>query len=213
MKKNAKKTEKENIDISDNENISFEQENQPDETPLPVQENSMADDLSVAQEQAEKYKDLYIRSQAEMENLRKRTQIDLEKRSKYAISAFALDLLTVADNLKRAMASIPEEKRTDMPEEIQNLAVGLDMTQKGLLDALEKNGIKPIESMGLIFNPNYHKVVSEVEDVTQPAGTIVQEWQTGYTIGGDRVLREAIVVVTKGGPVGTEPHQHIDTTA
>lgn len=158
------------------------------------------------EKQTAELKDLYLRSQAEMENLRRRTQIELEKRSKYAVSAFAADLLTVEDNLKRAVAAVPESE-TKNPA-VKNMLVGLEMTRKDLTNALEKNGIRPIESVGKIFDPNYHKVVQEVEDASQPAGTIVQEWQTGYTIG-DRVLREAVVVVTKGG---VRPHG-VDTTA
>lgn len=169
------------------------------------------------QAEVEKYKDLYVRSQAEQENLRRRTQIELEKRSKFAISSFAQDLLVVNDNLSRAMASIPVEERDKLPEPVKNLLIGLEMTQKEFIDAMEKNNIRPVESIGHIFNPNVHKVVQEVDDPTKPSGTIVQEWQKGYTIGEDRTLREAVVVVTKGGPrTGDEPTEaghKIDTSA
>ena len=171
------------------------------------------DKTAALQAEVEKYKDLYIRAQAEMENLRRRTQQELEKRSKFAVSSFAQDLLPVNDNLTRALASIPENKKDD--DLFKNLQIGLELTQKELNTALEKNKITPIESVGHIFNPNLHKVVQEVEDPTKPAGTIIQEWQKGYMIGGDRVLREAVVVVTKGGPLpGQESIKevHIDTT-
>lgn len=176
-----------------------------------------SDDQSVkiAEMQAEidKLKDLYLRSQAEMENLRRRTQLELEKRSKFAISSFAQDLLPVNDNLTRAMGSIPESERENQNELVKNLLVGLELTQKDLNTALEKNKITAIESIGLVFDPNLHKVVQEVEDPSKPAGTIVQEWQKGYLIGGDRVLREAVVVVTRGGPQpGQEQTEHVDTT-
>ncbi len=167
-------------------------------------------------EEVEKLRDMYMRSQAEMENLRKRTQIELEKRSKYAISSFARDLLTVSDNLSRALAAIPEEEKEGTSELIKNLVIGLEMTQKELNTAFEKNDIKPVEGIGHIFDPNVHKVVQEIEDPTKPAGTIIQEWQKGYVIGGDRTLREAVVVVTKGGPKPgeqpDEPGKHIDTS-
>ncbi len=173
------------------------------------QEDSKA--LIEAKEEAQHYKDLYIRSQAEMENLRRRTKIELEKASKYAISSFAQDILAVNDNLSRAMASMPEEEKENSL--IKNLMVGLEMTQKELDTALEKNNITPIESQGLIFNPNLHKVVQEVEDDTKPAGTIIQEWQKGYMIDGSLVLREAVVIVSKGGvQEGQAPVSHIDTT-
>ncbi len=176
-----------------------------------------SDDQSVkiAEMQAEidKLKDLYLRSQAEMENLRRRTQLELEKRSKFAISSFAQDLLPVNDNLTRAMSSIPESERENQNELVKNLLVGLELTQKDLNTALEKNKITAIDSIGLVFDPNLHKVVQEIDDPSKPAGTIVQEWQKGYLIGGDRVLREAVVVVTRGGPQpGQEQTEHVDTT-
>ena len=170
------------------------------------------DKTAELQAEVDKYKDLYIRAQAEMENLRRRTQQELEKRSKFAVSSFAQDLLPVNDNLSRALASIPEDKKDD--DLFKNLKIGLELTQKEMNTALEKNKITPIESVGHIFNPNLHKVVQEIDDPTQPSGMIIQEWQKGYMIGGDRVLREAVVVVTKGGsmPGQNQPETHIDTT-
>ncbi len=172
-----------------------------------------SDKIAEMQAEIDKMKDLYLRSQAEMENLRRRTRQELEKRSKFAVSSFAQDLLPVNDNLSRAMASIPESERDGQSDLVKNLLVGLELTQKGLNAALEKFNIKPIESVGRVFDPNLHKVVQEVEDPTKPAGTIIQEWQKGYTIGGDRVLREAMVVVTRGGPrAGDDKAEHVDTT-
>ena len=172
-----------------------------------------SDKIAEMQAEIDKMKDLYLRSQAEMENLRRRTRQELEKRSKFAVSSFAQDLLPVNDNLSRAMASIPESERNGQSDLVKNLLVGLELTQKGLNAALEKFNIKPIESVGRVFDPNLHKVVQEVEDPTKPAGTIIQEWQKGYTIGGDRVLREAMVVVTRGGPrAGDDKAEHVDTT-
>ena len=172
-----------------------------------------SDKIEEMQDEIDKLKDLYLRSQAEMENLRRRTQQELEKRSKFAVSSFAQDLLPVNDNLTRAMASIPESERGKQSDLVKNLLVGLELTQKDLNAALEKNNIKAIDSIGRVFDPNLHKVVQEVEDASKPAGTIVQEWQKGYTIGGDRVLREAMVVVTRGGPrAGEKPAEHVDTT-
>ena len=176
----------------------------PDEAAQKVDED--AEKIAALTEEVAKLKDSYLRSQAEMENLRRRTQTELEKRSKYAVSAFAGDLLSVADNLKRALSAIPAEAMNDAA--VKNIVVGLEMTQKDLSRALEKNGVTPVDSLGKVFDPNVHKVVQEVEDPSKPAGTIVQEWQTGYMIG-DRVLREAVVVVSKGGARAHE----VDTTA
>lgn len=177
------------------------------------QQIAQSDKIAEMQAEIDKLKDLYLRSQAEMENLRRRTQQELEKRSKFAVSSFAQDLLPVNDNLTRAMASIPESERDKQSDLVKNLLIGLELTQKDLNTALEKNNIKAIDSVGRVFDPNLHKVVQEVEDPSKPAGTIVQEWQKGYTIGGDRVLREAMVVVTRGGPrAGEKTPEHVDTT-
>ncbi len=172
-----------------------------------------AEKIAEMQAEIDKLKDLYLRSQAEMENLRRRTQQELEKRSKFAVSSFAQDLLPVNDNLSRAMASIPDSEKENQNDLVKNLLVGLELTQKDLNSALEKNNVTAIESLGRVFDPNLHKVVQEIDDPEKPAGTIVQEWQKGYMIGGDRVLREAVVVVTRGGPQsGREPAEHVDTT-
>lgn len=191
------------------EEIEAEAERE-EELPAPDEAAQKADEdaekIAALTEEVAKLKDSYLRSQAEMENLRRRTQTELEKRSKYAVSAFAGDLLSVADNLKRALSAIPAEAMNDAA--VKNIVVGLEMTQKDLSRALEKNGVTPVDSLGKVFDPNIHKVVQEVEDPSKPAGTIVQEWQTGYMIG-DRVLREAVVVVSKGG---TRAHE-VDTTA
>lgn len=201
---------------SEKEEVKIETEASEQEEIAGRQDNPVEDgkDDKIAQLQAEvdKYKDLYIRAQAEMENLRRRTQQELEKRSKFAVSSFAQDLLPVNDNLSRAMDAIPEEEKEN--DLFKNLLVGLELTQKDLNSALEKNKITPIESVGHIFDPNLHKVVQEIDDPTQPSGMIVKEWQKGYMIGGDRVLREAVVIVTKGGPApGQEAKEvHIDTT-
>lgn len=90
------------------------------------------------QAEIDKLKDLYLRSQAEMENLRRRTQQELEKRSKFAVSSFAQDLLPVNDNLSRAMASIPDSEKENQNDLVKNLLVGLELTQKDLNSALEK---------------------------------------------------------------------------
>lgn len=181
-----------------------------EETPEQKQEEANAE-LEALKAEVAKFKDLYVRAEAEMENLRRRTQKELENRSKFAVSSFAKDLLPVGDNLTRAMAALPESEREN--EQIKNLMIGLDLTQKDLTQALEKNGVTAIESVGLVFDPNKHKVVQEIDDPTKPTGTIIQEWQKGYMIGGDRVLREAVVVVTKGGPRADAPAEHVDTVA
>ena len=155
-------------------------------------------------DEVQKWKDLALRSQAEMENLRKRTQIDVEKAHKYAIVSFAKELLNVADCLNGAVShaekgieTLKQSGNEECVTYLENLLKGVQMTEKQLMTAFEKNGVQKMQSLGVVFDPNLHKVIQEVEDDSKEAGTIVQELQTGYTISGDRVLREAMVIVSK----------------
>lgn len=150
-----------------------------------------------------KWKDIAFRSQAEMENLRKRTQIDIEKAHRYANASFAKDLLPVADYLSGAIDFAQKEIEkaknagTECDTFLVNLLKGVEMTQKQLQTVFEHHQIKKMETLGIVFDPNLHKVIQEVEDAEKEPGTIIQELQAGYTIGGDRVLREAMVIVSK----------------
>lgn len=141
-----------------------------------------------------KLKDAFLRAYAEAENIKKRCQQEIEKNSKFAISSFAKELLSVADNLQRAIDSVDAEHQ----EQCKSLLDGIIMTQKELVHVFDKFGIKKIECLNTIFDPNFERVVQELEDPTKPAGTIINELQTGYTLN-DRILREAMVIVTKGG--------------
>ncbi len=181
-------------------------EQAPQENVEPTQDeatDSGQDKLVLLAEEVQKWKELAMRSQAEMENLRKRTQIDVEKAHRYATAGFAKELLNVADCLAGAIECAKKEieatKTTDKECQpfLKNLLTGVEMTQKQLMTAFEKNGIQKMETLGLVFDPNLHKVIQEVEDDSKEAGTIVQELQSGYTIAGDRVLREAMVIVSK----------------
>lgn len=151
-----------------------------------------------------KWKDLALRSQAEMENLRKRTQIDIEKAHKYALFSFAKELLNVEDCLNGAInhaekeiQKLKESGETNCIPFLESLLKGIQMTEKQLSTAFEHNSIKKVDSLGVVFDPNVHKVIQEIEDETKEPGTIIQELQSGYTISGDRVLREAMVIVSK----------------
>ncbi len=150
-----------------------------------------------------KWKNIALRSQAEMENLRKRTQIDIEKANRYANASFAKDLLPVADYLAGAIdfaqkeIEKAKETGTECDTFLLNLLKGVEMTQKQLHTVFEHHQIKKMETKDIVFDPNLHKVIQEVETEGLESGTIVQELQAGYTIGGDRVLREAMVIVSK----------------
>ncbi len=176
------------------------QENrQPTETQVekePVTEE-LQKEVERLSEEAAHWKDVAMRTQADMENLRKRTQIDIDKSVRYANGAFAKDLLPVADCLASALACRQNDPSQPCDTFLKNLLQGVEMTQKQLETALKKNGIEKMHTTDQVFDPEFHKVIQEVENPDLPEGTIVQELQTGYTIGKDRVLREAMVIVSK----------------
>lgn len=174
------------------------------------------DRIAELEAEVAKLKDAYIRAHADMENLRKRTAAELEQKLKYAQQPLASAILPVADNLRRALGAVPQgEAAAD--DAIRNLIVGLEMTEKELLDALARNQVKPVPGVGAPFDPHLHQAVQEVEDPEVPTGTVVQVFQTGYQIH-DRLLRAAMVVVSKGGPKGQGqepggPGMTVDTQA
>ncbi len=143
-------------------------------------------------------KDRLLRSMAELENFRRRAEKEREDVVKYAISIFARDMLTVADNLRRALESIPAEARSD-DDNLHTLAAGIELTERELLAAFDRHGIKKFEPLGETFSHDLHQAMFEVEDKEKPAGTIVQVMQPGYLLN-DRLLRPAMVALAKGGP-------------
>ena len=164
----------------------------------PEKNTDNKEELIKAVEECAEWKERAMRMQAEMENLRKRTAIDMENHLKFACSKFAKDLLPVADCLANALDCAEKEaEKTPDNAFLSNMITGLKMVQKQLSDALKKQGIEKIDSLGKMFDPNLHQVISQIDVPETQAGIIVQEMQTGYTIGGDRVLREAMVVVSK----------------
>lgn len=180
------------------------------------------DQVARLEAEVQALKDQLLRAMAETENTRRRLEQQAEERGRYAVSQFARDILGVADNLRRALQAVPETQGEGGDEVTRNLVVGVEMTERELMNTLERHGIRRIESLGQPFDPNLHQAMMEVEDASQPAGTVVQEMQTGYVIH-DRLLRPAMVAVSKGGPKreprpredgdGGEPGEGIDTTA
>lgn len=181
------------------ENEKFDEIEEKNEESIETQSDEYAKIIEKLQAENNELKNNFLRAHADMENLRKRSAAEIEKRSKFAISDFARQLLPVADNLTRALNAFKIDEKEHKPETIKNLIQGILLTQKELDGVLEKNGVRKISALGKIFDPNFHQVVQEKEDKSVPVGTVLEEWQTGYTIG-DRVLREAMVVVAKGGP-------------
>jgi molecular chaperone GrpE len=152
---------------------------------------------ALAKELAEA-KDRTLRTLAEMENLRKRTMREIADARSYGITAFARDVLDIADNLQRALDAVPAEAKANADPGLKALIEGVELTERSLLNTLEKNGVKKFDPTGERFDPNFQQAMYEVPDPSVPAGTVVQVVQTGYKIG-ERILRPALVGVSKGG--------------
>jgi molecular chaperone GrpE len=143
-------------------------------------------------------RDRMLRTLAEMENLRKRTSREVSDARTYGITGFARDVLEIADNLQRALDAVPVEARETADPGLKALIEGVELTERSLLNALEKNGVKKFDPTGGKFDPNFQQAMFEVPDPSVPSGTVVQVMQAGYMIG-ERVLRPALVGVSKGG--------------
>jgi molecular chaperone GrpE len=169
------------------------------------------DPLAAAQKQAADLKDKLLRALAEMENLRRRTERDVADARAYGITSFARDILGIADNMHRALEAGGAELREATDPHFVALREGIELTERELLKTLEKNGVRKIEPLGEKFDPNVHQAMYEVPDPSRPAGTVAQVVQAGYLIG-DRVLRPALVAVTKGAPK-PEPQSANDNSA
>lgn len=162
-----------------------------------------AADARIAEVEAENagLKDRLIRALADVENLRKRSEREVRDAGQYAIAKFAGDMLSVADNLRRALEATPDDGD---PAALKTLADGVGMTERELLNALEKNGVRKIEPKGEKFDPNLHQAMFEVPNPDLPSGFVAEVVQAGFTIG-ERVLRPALVGVSKGGPKAAPP--------
>ena len=151
--------------------------------------------------EAAEARDRMLRTLAEMENLRKRTSREVADARMYGITGFARDVLDIADNLQRALDAVPAEARANAGPGLQALIEGVELTERSLHNTLEKYGVKRLDPSGSKFDPNFHQAMFEVPDPSVPSGTVVQVVQAGYTIG-ERVLRPALVGVSKGGAKG-----------
>lgn len=154
--------------------------------------------VELLQKEAAEARDRMLRTLAEMENLRKRTAREVADSKLYGVTGFARDVLDIADNLQRALDAVPAEARAAADPGLTALIEGVELTERSLLNALEKHGVKKFDPQGQKFDPNFQQAMYEVPDASVPAGTVVQVMQAGYTIG-DRVLRPALVGVAKGG--------------
>lgn len=156
---------------------------------------------AIAALEAEKLdlKDKLLRTLADMENLRRRTEREVADARTYAVTNFARDMLNAADNIRRALESVPAEARASAEGSLKALVDGIELTERDLLKTLERHGVKRVEPQGQRFDPNLHQAMFEVPNPDVTSGTVVQVVQSGYVIG-ERVLRPALVGVAKGGP-------------
>jgi len=152
-------------------------------------------DIEIARlrEEAAQYKDRLLRTAADMDNLRKRAEREKAEATLYAATNFARDLLSVSDNMQRALDHKPAE---DASQETKNLFTGIEMTQRELLNVFQRYNIRKVQTVGAKFDPNVHQALFEMPTKEYPPGTVVQEMQSGFAIG-DRCLRPAMVGVAK----------------
>jgi molecular chaperone GrpE len=154
------------------------------------------DPVAEAKREAFEYKDKLLRTLAEMENLRKRTEREVADARQYGIAGFARDVLAVADNMHRALATIDDLQRELADPAVKAMIEGIELTERELIKSLEKNGVKKFTPQGAKFDPNLHQAMYEVPNSDVPAGHVAQVIQSGYMIG-ERMLRPALVGVSK----------------
>ncbi len=158
--------------------------------------------IAALRAEAAELKDRLLRAHAEVENIRKRSEREKEETSKYAVTRFARDIVNVGDNFQRAIEAVPAGAAEQDPA-LKSFLDGVTMTERELLNVLERHGIKRIHPKNEPFSPHLHQAVMEIARTDVPAGTVVQVFQAGFTIE-DRVLRPAMVAVSKGGPKPTQ---------
>lgn len=174
-----------------------------DDLDIPPKPEGQAAELQQLQAEKADLQDKLLRALAETQNMRRRAQQDVERERKFGIERFAKDVLSVADNLGRALSALPGDTDAVDPA-LRNVIVGVQATERELQSVLERHGVTRIEALGRPFNAEFHQAMMEIEDPTVPAGTVVQELIPGYLIAG-RLLRAAMVAVSRGGPAVRQP--------
>ncbi len=175
------------------EELDKRQENAPD--PYAVVEKLVSENAEL--------KDRALRALAETENMRRRTEREVADAHVYAVTNFARDLLSVVDNFERALGSLTAEQRAAGDAAMKGLIEGVELTSRDLTTVLTKHGVKRLDPQGEKFDPNFHQAMFEAPDESVPSGAVSQVVQSGWKIG-ERVLRPALVGVSKGG-VKTAP--------
>ena len=159
----------------------------------------LAAEIERVEQEKSDLNDQFLRAHAEMENLRRRTQKDVADAREYSIAGFAREMLQVADNLRRAIDAVPEEAREGGDAGLKTLLEGVEMTERSMMQGLEKHGVKRISPLNERFDPNFHQAMFEVPNTDVPNNTVLNVVQEGFVIG-NRCLRPAMVGVSKGGP-------------
>jgi molecular chaperone GrpE len=172
-----------------------EEETKTEDGPIDLSGELNLDRLGELEKELEEVRQHVLYAQAETQNVRRRLEQEKVAATQYAATAFARDMLSVKDNLERALSAIPEDLRSD--ERMKGLVAGIEATGRELDSAFQRHGIARIEAMGQQLDPHFHQAMLEVPSKEEP-GTIVQEMQAGYTIR-DRLLRPALVGVAKKG--------------
>ena len=175
-------------------------------------ENEVAEPELTPEAQVAKLTDQLLRALAEAENMRRRSQRETEDARKYAVANFARDVLTVADNLRRALDAVPEDAAAS--EDLKALSEGVGLTERELLAMMERHGIRKVNPMGEKFDPNLHQAMFEADTPGADPGTVIEVAQAGFVIG-ERLLRPAMVGVAKKPPKAppTDADDEVDTTA
>jgi molecular chaperone GrpE len=175
---------------------------EPDQAPdsAPTEEAKIAELVETLARESAEYKDKALRTLAEMENLRRRTEREVADSRTYGIASFARDILAVADNMDRSLQALDAELRETANAGVKALLDGVELTERELHKVLEKHGVRKFEpQLGEKFDPNLHQAMYEVPNPSLPTGSVAQVVQSGYMIG-ERMLRPALVAVSKGGP-------------
>jgi molecular chaperone GrpE len=168
--------------------------------------SALAQEADALRREVAETKDKMLRTLAEMENLRRRTEREIADARQYAVANFARDMLIVGDNLRRAIEAVPKENRNSGDIALDALIDGVEVTERGLEQALVKFGVKRVETKGQKFDPAVHQAMFEMESPDLPPGTVAEEIQAGYVIG-ERVLRPALVgIVKRPKPVVVNAH-------
>ncbi|HEY5346805.1 MAG TPA: nucleotide exchange factor GrpE [Rhizomicrobium sp.] len=170
----------------------------------------LPNEVDVLKAEIESMRDRLLRALADGENVRRRAEREKSEASQYAVTKFARDMLGIADNFARALAACPPQIRDAADPQVQAVLDGVEATDRQLVQALERHGVKAIETEDGKFDPNLHQAIAEVPGEGKPAGSIVDVVQTGYRIG-ERLLRPAMVTVARKSDGAERAPSPVDT--